>query len=499
MNRWRAAFLSRINFPSANRPATAPSTFHPLTRCFLFTLSIVGSLPVAACHRAEKSTPPPDARRPEIRSREELAEQRQALIRSGRIVPTPTPRIEGLVADAPVKVPATPILPGPGAIQSDLLMVNDHAITAGELIYPIRFQIDQTRKTQTQRGFGEWLMVTLRAQVQREIGSILIFQEAMSKLDDRQKEAVDKFVERAFTDRVSREFGGRVARLDAHLAEFGLTINTYKNWLKRDAVVNQYSREKLLPLIFIRRDELLAEHRRAEAVARATPASRGFHLIEAPFASFLPEGTSWNLADEATKAQARLRAMRHIREAKEKLASTPFADVARDYCRGPHAEDGGFWGEIAMPLRPPYDKLSKLIFEHDPDWVSDPIENDNGWYIVHCGRASTVERKPFAEVQDKIRLQLRERRFNELLSDYVVKLANKATISSIDPFLAAAARRAIALPPIKETPLAEGKTEVADRRDAIVYPAAEKPRQDTTKAIANPASPARADATESPK
>jgi len=55
-------------------------------------------------------------------------------------------------------------------------------------------------------------------------------------------------------------------------------------------------------------------------------------------------------------------------------------------------------------------------------------------------RIRTQITTPF--VQDEIRAEIMERRFNKLSMEYVLKLAGNATISSLDAFVSAAVQRA---------------------------------------------------------
>jgi parvulin-like peptidyl-prolyl isomerase len=192
----------------------------------------------------------------------------------------------------------------------------------------------------------------------------------------------------------------------------------------------------------ISRNEIVSYYRLNQA-RYATEETRELALIEAPFEAFLPPDATWERATEAVRAQARLKASRHIRAAAEALAERPFADVAREYSRGVHAARGGDWGEITRPLQPPYDKLSKLIFEFQEGQVSEPLETELGWYIVRCSKITPGRNPGFTDFQEQIREALSEEKFQRLSGEYMNKLASKATMSSLDAFLNCAVRRVI--------------------------------------------------------
>ena len=108
-----------------------------------------------------------------------------------------------------------------------------------------------------------------------------------------------------------------------------------------------------------------------------------------------------------------------------------------------HASHGGSWGEIARPLQAPYDKLSTMVFELGENQASEPVETENGWYIVRCGKITPGTQASFTDVQDEIRQRLTEQKFERLSTRYMVELAGNATVSSMESFVRAAIRRVL--------------------------------------------------------
>jgi len=373
-----------------------------------------------------------------------MAAERQQRIASGEVIPTTVPADLGTGTGArPVRGPIVPIRPAPGAIEAEILLVNDQVLTLPELLYPLREEIAELRKNQTPEAFAESVRWLVRSRTQQAAGALLIYKEAMAGISEQQRKVIDEAVERELRRRVSRDFGDSLARFRKHLSDCGLTLEQYRAALERDLVARQYLREKLLPQITVRRDELLTWYRRNQS-RLGRPETRELWMIEAPFESFLPTGVRWDQAGEPLKAQARLAAARCIRAAAEALKTRPFEEVAREYSRGPHAAQGGAWGEIGRPLQPPYDEVSKLIFSFQEDQVSEPVETRHGWCIVRCGRVNPAYQPSFAEVQEQIRQELTDRKFEQLSNECMLRLAEKATLSSLDSFLNAAVRRAVA-------------------------------------------------------
>ncbi len=380
-----------------------------------------------------------------LKSEAELAAERSALLTSGQVVASTQPvyvvaEHERVLASGSATKKSEP---AEGAIRSDVLLVNDAVLSVDELLYPLREKIAEANQSSTPRARLEKLQRLLRVQLQQDVGSMLVYAQAMSRLSEPQKKSVEESVQRVLRERVARDYGGSFARLNRELLEHGLSEKQYRARLERELVVRQYTRELLQPRIALRRDELI-DYYRANPEQFAAAETRELLLIEAPFARFLPQNLAWTQATPQQQARAKLDAVRHIRAAHEALRSRPFDEVAREFSRGPHADQGGLFGEIGKPLQPPYDAASKLVFGFSERQFSEPLEIAAGWILVGCGRITPAVKRSFAEAQDQIRDELTERRFTTLSNEYVVKLAQSATITSLDGFLTTALERAAA-------------------------------------------------------
>jgi hypothetical protein len=413
-------------------------------RAILITCIGLAALLLGSCRSGGNDAsppPPPDARRPTLKSEVELAGERAERLRTGEVVATEAPRIEPQPRPNTPPPRPEPILPGKDSIRSDILMVNNSALSVAEVLYPLRDWIAQARGTQTAQGFADQLRRQVRDQVRNEVGSLLVYEKALAQLPEDRHEFLDDTVDRELDKRVAREFGGSVARFENHLQRYGLTMEQAHAMLRRQLMVSSYTHETLSPQIRIRRDELLAYYR-AHAERYSTEATRELRLIAAPYDKFLPAGVTWETAAPSARAQARLQAGRQIRAAHAALAERDFGEVAREYSRGVHAAEGGSWGQIGQPLRPPYEAASRRIFELEEGQYTEPIETETGWYIAQCGRVIPATNTPFAEVQEAIRSELESQRFIKLASDYIYRLAERATISDLDGFINSAVERA---------------------------------------------------------
>lgn len=380
-----------------------------------------------------------------------MAAARQERIDSGQVVPADAPTLTEAenITPPPQRLPL-PLKPAPGAIEAGILLVNDVVLTLPEVLYPLRERIAEACQSQSGEPLAQTVQRMLEVRTQQDVGAVLIHKEALARLSDPQRDVVADAIEREVHARISREFGDSSARFEHHLARCGLTLDQYRASLEREIVSRQYAREKLLPQIFVRRDELLTYYRRNLA-RYSSDETRELWMIEAPFEAFLPPGTDWSQAPENLRAQARLRAARHIHAAHEALANRPFEDVAREYSRGVHAAQGGLWGEIGRPLQPPYDQVTKLIFGYAAGQHSAAVETERGWCIARCGQITPATRQTFTQAQDDIRARLTEQKFERLSSAYMMRVAGNATVTGLDDFIRAGVRRILTEQPAGET------------------------------------------------
>ena len=413
-------------------------------RWIVFFVAATGLCAMAACKRPDAGPPPPDARRPVLKSESELADERAARVREGAVAAEAEPVV--LEAEKATRAATTrpaPLIATPNDIQPDILMVNNTVLTVPDILYPLRDEIEKARKDLPAASLESEIARAVRRQVTQEIRFLLVYAHGMAGLGEPQKQSLEITIERRVDEQITIAFGGSTARFTQHLTRYSVTLESYTAALQREMLVRQYLRELFLPKITIRRDELIDNYRRNEA-RFSSPETRELLMIEAPFARFLPEGATWERASPGQRARAKLQAMRLIRRAHEALSDQPFDKVAREHSRGLHAETGGSWGQIGRPLQAPYETVSKLIFEYEQGKHSEPLETPIGWYIVGCGKIKQARKASFAQVQEELRNELMDRRFNELVSAYILRLAENATISPLDPFIAAAVRRATA-------------------------------------------------------
>jgi parvulin-like peptidyl-prolyl isomerase len=126
------------------------------------------------------------------------------------------------------------------------------------------------------------------------------------------------------------------------------------------------------------------------------------------------------------------------------LGGTPFPAVARKQSQEPHASDGGYYDWVnpgSLASKP----IDQAVFSLEVDKLSQIIEDDQGYHIVHV-----LERKPagqvsFQEAQPEIRNAIKKERTDSERQKYLTNLRARTKVWTIfDPPIDGAAQPALA-------------------------------------------------------
>jgi hypothetical protein len=329
------------------------------------------------------------------------------------------------------------------AIQPNVLMVNSTPITIDEVLYLIRRPVALAKAEGRTAGLEDQVTRWVLEVTQQSLGTVLLEAEARRELTEQQLELVDKYVAKEVDAQVARGFGGSRTRFADHLARFGMSLAQYEKIVARTTLAQQYTRERFMPMIHLRRSELI-DYYEANVDRYTEPELRELFMIAIPYASQLPPRRTWTRSTEAQREAARRSTRERIFAAQQALRSgRPFDEVAKEYGADAMAPLGGAWGPIGEPLREPYAEPSQRLFTLPPQGVSNPIQNDQGWYIVKCGQVEGGQRPRFDEIQARMRAELTDERLGELTNQYMADLARKSSLSSVEPFVRAATARAM--------------------------------------------------------
>jgi parvulin-like peptidyl-prolyl isomerase len=120
------------------------------------------------------------------------------------------------------------------------------------------------------------------------------------------------------------------------------------------------------------------------------------------------------------------------------LGGTPFPAVARKYSQEPRAQDGGYYdwitsGSLASKA------VDQAVFSLEVDKLSQIIEDDTGFHIIHVLERTDAGKLSFQEAQQEIREAIESQRRAEKQEKYLTELKARTKIWTIyDPPVEAA-------------------------------------------------------------
>ena len=125
--------------------------------------------------------------------------------------------------------------------------------------------------------------------------------------------------------------------------------------------------------------------------------------------------------DEKTKAKNK------IQEVQKKLKQDgDFAELAKKHSEGPSSKNGGDLGFFSRGQM--VKSFDEAAFALDTGEVSDIVETRFGYHLIKVEDRKPGEQKPFAEVKDSIRQQLKQKQVSQKLDPFIESLKQKYPI-----------------------------------------------------------------------
>lgn len=108
-------------------------------------------------------------------------------------------------------------------------------------------------------------------------------------------------------------------------------------------------------------------------------------------------------------------------------AGEDFAKLAREFSedaatRG-EGGDLGFFGKDLLPK-----PIEELVFSMELGQIRGPVRADRGFHVIKLVDRKTTDAKPLAEVEDDIRLQLRQKEMDKQTKSYLADLRKKSLV-----------------------------------------------------------------------
>jgi peptidyl-prolyl cis-trans isomerase SurA len=133
----------------------------------------------------------------------------------------------------------------------------------------------------------------------------------------------------------------------------------------------------------------------------------------------IPDG-----ADSATVGEKQAQAQKLLERAR---AGEDFAKLAKQYSDDAATRgDGGDLGTFGKDMLPR--AIEEIVFAMKPGELAGPVRADRGFHVIKLVERKTKDAKPLSEVQDDIRIQLRQKEMEKQTKTYLAELRKKTLV-----------------------------------------------------------------------
>jgi peptidyl-prolyl cis-trans isomerase SurA len=246
-----------------------------------------------------------------------------------------------------------------------------------------------------------------REVLERLIDDQLLAQQATELKLTVSNDEIDRAIEQ-----IKRDYGLGDSQLKDELRKQGLTMPAYRQNTKREILKYRVLNIAVGSKINVGDSEVQSYYDRH--MKSANIQVRASHIFIA-----IPED-----ADNATVLEREKLAKSLLARA---LGGEDFAKLAREYSEdaGTRAEGGdlGFIGRDILPK-----PMEELVFSMHPGDIRGPVRADRGFHVIKLVDKRAKDAKPFAEVQDDIRVRLRQREMERQTKIYLSDLRKKVLV-----------------------------------------------------------------------
>ena len=247
-----------------------------------------------------------------------------------------------------------------------------------------------------------------REVLERLIDDELILQQATELKLNVSSEQVDSSIEE-----IKKQNGIDDDQLREALRGQGMTMAAYRADLKK-----QLLRFRVLNIAVGSRvnisDEEVKSYYDRHLKDGTNTLVRASHIFVA-----IPDG-----ADAATVREKEAQARKILERAK---GGEDFAKLAREVSddAATRAEGGdlGYFGKDMLPKA-----IEELVFSMKPGEIEGPVRADRGFHIIKLVDRKLKDPKPFEEVKDDVRMQLRQKEMERQTKSYIAELRKKTLV-----------------------------------------------------------------------
>ncbi len=301
-------------------------------------------------------------------------------------------------------------------------LVNGRPIFVEDLLRPVAVRLERQRIKDrwTEAEYEAMKRGTCKNLINSYIERELMIQALKSKLKEEQLTGLQQHLNKMYQEKIKEVMKAKkvatVMELDAELQKEGSNLETFKAGFESQILAQQYMAQKTMPKTTVDRPDLL-EYYHAHLSDYEYPAQVKWQEIKLKFKK------NRNKAQTAELAQKLVEDLRQ---------GADFEALAKQHSDGATAATGGIW-DWATQGSLLETTVDAALFKLPPGEIGGPFACADGFEIIKVIRRKDAGRTSFDEVQDKIRMKLREVEFHKSVEELLQGLREKAVVEIYNP------------------------------------------------------------------
>jgi len=202
-------------------------------------------------------------------------------------------------------------------------------------------------------------------------------------------------------------------QLDDALHAQGMSMEAYRSDLKKQLLRFRVLNIAVGSKVTITDEDVKSYYNRHYKAGSANTEVRASHIFLA-----IPEG-----ADAGVVAEKQALGRKLV----ERAATEDFANLAREYSDDAATrKDGGDLGYFGKDILPK--AIEEMVFSMKVGEVAGPVRADRGFHVIKLVDRKTTSAKPLADVEDDIRMQLRQKEMEKQTKSYLADLRKRSLV-----------------------------------------------------------------------
>ncbi len=322
----------------------------------------------------------------------------------------------------------------PGTIETGVLSINAQTLTADEVVWYARFELQRLARAYSDKVFAERARQAVYDMVRKLVSEIILYQQVSARLSEQTSPMLERVVDKAYADLVERRAGGSYVKFEKMLASQGGKVEDLRTKLAREILNRQYLNDELRKKVIVTRDELWGYYK--DNTAEFSREARSHPLIlEITPAGFLPKGLRWSSADNDAKDAATSKAELVLAEAQKRLAAgEDFKTVTKDVSTSASAKRGGDIGWLRKGSHR-LKEIDERAFSQEVGKVGKSVNIGGRFYIVMVAEREDELLMSFSQAQAVIKPKLEMKEYMRLVEEHISGLWSKSSIGPIGPFV----------------------------------------------------------------